>query len=112
MVFTLAGNSPTALLQAGKFADVAALRSAWRDLEREVRAFLHELVPAGMDRRFEYKMISGQPASSVFWQMLQHVVNHASYHRGQVTMMLRQLGVGAPKSQDMIIFYKEIEGRP
>jgi uncharacterized damage-inducible protein DinB len=35
-----------------------------------------------MDRRFEYKMINGQPGSSVFWHMLQHVVNHASYHRG------------------------------
>ena len=39
--------------------------------------------------------------------MLLHLVNHASYHRGQVTTLLRQLGVAAPKSQDMIIFYKE-----
>jgi uncharacterized damage-inducible protein DinB len=42
-----------------------------------------------------------------FWPRFLHLVNHASYHRGQVTMMLRQLGMEAPKSQDMIMFYKE-----
>ena len=44
---------------------------------------------------------------SVFWEMLQHVVNHASYHRGQVTTMLRQLGAEPPPSQDLIAFYRE-----
>jgi uncharacterized damage-inducible protein DinB len=38
--------------------------------------------------------------------MLQHVVNHASYHRGQVTTMLRQLGADPPKSLDMIAYYR------
>ncbi|MCY4597800.1 MAG: hypothetical protein OXC19_23750 [Bryobacterales bacterium] len=37
--------------------------------------------------------------------MLQHVVNHATYHRGQVTTMLRLLGAQPPKSQDLIAFY-------
>ena len=39
--------------------------------------------------------------------MLQHVVNHATFHRGQVTAMLRQLGAPAPKPQDLIRFYRE-----
>jgi uncharacterized damage-inducible protein DinB len=39
--------------------------------------------------------------------MLQHVVNHGSYHRGQVTTMLRQLNVPPPKSMDLIAFYRE-----
>jgi uncharacterized damage-inducible protein DinB len=39
--------------------------------------------------------------------MLQHVVNHASYHRGQVTTLLRQLGAAPPKSTDLITFYRE-----
>ena len=38
--------------------------------------------------------------------MLQHVVNHGSYHRGQVTMMLRQLGVAPAKQMDLIAFYR------
>jgi uncharacterized damage-inducible protein DinB len=38
--------------------------------------------------------------------MLQHIVNHATYHRGQVTTMLRQLNAPPPKSQDLIVFYR------
>ena len=61
----------------------------------------------GINRVFEFRLLSGQESSSVFWQMLQHVVNHASYHRGQVTTMLRQLGAQPAKSMDMIAFYRE-----
>jgi len=34
-------------------------------------------------------------------------VNHATYHRGQVTTMLRQIGAAPPKSMDMIQFFRE-----
>ena len=36
---------------------------------------------------------------------LQHVVNHATHHRGQVTAMLRQLGAEPPRNQDPTTFY-------
>jgi uncharacterized damage-inducible protein DinB len=52
-------------------------------------------------------MLDGRPGATPFWQMLQHVVNHASYHRGQVTTMLRQMGVAPGRSMDMIAFYRE-----
>jgi uncharacterized damage-inducible protein DinB len=43
--------------------------------------------------------------------MVQHVVNHASYHRGQITTMLRQLGAQPAKSMDMIAYYRTREAR-
>jgi uncharacterized damage-inducible protein DinB len=104
------GHSPTALLPSDLFPDVAAVRQAWTDLEAKVRALLDGLEEDGIRRVIEYKFINGQPGASVFWQMLQHVVNHASYHRGQVTTMLRQLGVTPPKSMDLIAFYREMGG--
>ena len=54
----------------------------------------------------EYKSLKGEPHSSSFRQMLQHVVNHATYHRGQVTTMLRQIGAKVPESTDLIAFYR------
>ena len=53
-----------------------------------------------------YAHFSGAPVESVFWHTLQHVVNHATFHRGQVTTMLRQLNAQPPKSQDLIAFYR------
>ena len=72
-----------------------------------MRTFLESLGEEGIHRAMAYKLLSGQPASSPFWQMLQHLVNHGSYHRGQVTTMLRQMGAQPPKSLDMIAFYRE-----
>jgi uncharacterized damage-inducible protein DinB len=101
------GQSPTAPLPFDRFPDVARLRSAWANQEGLTRAFLSSLGEAGINRRFEYALLNGAPGASVFSQMLQHVVNHASYHRGQVTTMLRQLGAAPPKSMDLIAFCRE-----
>jgi uncharacterized damage-inducible protein DinB len=101
------GISPSAMLPSDQFPDVASIRTAWAAHESKVRAFVDGLGETGLDQVFEFKLLSGQEASAVFWQMLQHIVNHASYHRGQVTTMLRQLGAQPAKSMDMIAFYRE-----
>ena len=92
---------------ADQFPDVATLRSAWLDLETKTRAFLAALGPDGINRVFDYKLLNATLGSSPFWQMLQHVVNHGSYHRGQVTTMLRQVGAKPPQNVDMIGFYRQ-----
>ena len=101
------GESPTALLASDTFADVPSLRHEWNLHEVKMRALLDGFDEEGINRRIEYKLLNGQPGSSVFWHMLQHVVNHASYHRGQVTTMLRQIGAAPPKAMDLIAFYRE-----
>jgi uncharacterized damage-inducible protein DinB len=104
------GNSPTSLLPADQFPDVAALRRAWSQHEAEMREFLDRIGEDGVSRVFEYKLLNGQAGASPLWQMLQHVVNHASYHRGQVTTMLRQLGATPAKPMDMIAYYRIKDG--
>ena len=50
-----------------------------------------------------YHTFEGQPFSSSFEEIVSHVVNHGSYHRGQVALMLRQLGHPAVGT-DLIAF--------
>jgi uncharacterized damage-inducible protein DinB len=100
------GVSPTALLPPEQFPDVSSIRGAWSANEGKVRAFVNGLGEEGVNRVFEYRLLSGQPGRSTFSQILQHVVNHASYHRGQVTTMLRQLGAAPPKGMDLIAFHR------
>ena len=103
------GSSPSGLQSSDAFATAHSLRVAWQNLERTVRDVVRGLGPQGLDRRFEYKTLGGKSQSSLFWHMLQHVVNHASYHRGQLTTMLRQIEATPPKSTDLIMFYRERE---
>jgi uncharacterized damage-inducible protein DinB len=99
------GHSPTAL-PADPVPDVAMLRRKWHELESDVRAVINRMGEKGLDAVIEYRMINGDPRASVFWHMVQHVVNHASYHRGQVTTMMRQLGATPPQGMDLITFYR------
>jgi hypothetical protein len=46
----------------------------------------------------------GMTGALPYWQVILHVVNHASYHRGQITTMLRQLGK-SPVSTDLHTYY-------
>jgi len=100
------GESPEALPDPKLFADVPAIRAAWSAHEQRVRAALERFGSLGVGVLVEYRR-NGQPYAEPFWQTLQHVVNHGSYHRGQVTTMLRQLGMAPPKSLDLIAFYRE-----
>jgi uncharacterized damage-inducible protein DinB len=105
------GQSPAALLTGSAFADLAAVKAAWLEHELKLRAFVTDLGEAGIARVIEFKMLSGQPSASPFWQMLQHLVNHGSYHRGQVTNKLRQLGAQPAKPLDLIAFYRVREAK-
>jgi uncharacterized damage-inducible protein DinB len=107
------GQSPTALLPADRFPDLSALRAAWIELQADMIAFVNALDDGGVARTIDYTLLNGRTGSSPIWQMLQHVVNHASYHRGQITTMLRQIGASPAKPMDMIAYYrvKESEAR-
>jgi uncharacterized damage-inducible protein DinB len=100
------GESPKSLVAYDQFSDVESIRRAWVELEGQVRPFVDNLGENGVSRVFDYKLLSGAAGASPFFQMLTHMVNHASYHRGQVTTLLRQLGAAPPKSTDMITFYR------
>ena len=49
----------------------------------------------------------GDPFETPLWQIVLHVVNHATLHRGQVMAMLRQLGIPPPPT-DLISYYRSL----
>jgi uncharacterized damage-inducible protein DinB len=104
------GRSPSAFWSAGEFPNLTSVRVRWAEVERELQGIFAALTPADLDRRFDYRTTSGAPSSNPFWQMFQHFINHGSYHRGQVTTLLRQLGA-KPAATDLIVFYRERAAR-
>jgi len=89
-----------------KFADLAAVHARWNEIEADLRGFVRGLSAADLDRVVHYRNTKGQEFSNPMAHMLQHLVNHGSYHRGQVTTMLRQLGA-TPVATDLIAYYRE-----
>jgi uncharacterized damage-inducible protein DinB len=100
------GVSPTSLSGAERLTGLAVLRQHWAALESERRSWLESLGPAAGERVIEYRNLKGDPFSSQLWPLVQHVTNHGSYHRGQVAVFLRQLGV-TPPATDLVAFDRE-----
>jgi uncharacterized damage-inducible protein DinB len=56
---------------------------------------------------FDYRDLKGNPYSSTAWEIVLHVVNHGTHHRGQVVGFLRALG-HTPPPLDLIRYYRMI----
>lgn len=104
------GLQPTGFQKPDRIPDLETARKEWTELENRMRAVVRSLGPDGVQLEIKYRDLRGAERSDVFWQMLQHVVNHGSYHRGQVTTLLRQLGAKPAKFMDLIMFYRERRG--
>jgi uncharacterized damage-inducible protein DinB len=102
----LQGRSPSSFPNAKDFADLASLRPRWMEVEKNWLEYAGRLDQKELEEEVDYKTISFGSARSPRWQMMQHMVNHGSYHRGQVTTMLRQLGAKGVGT-DLILFYRE-----
>ena len=85
---------------------IGELKSAWVAHEVKMRAFVNSLGGDGPMRVVEYKTLAGDSFSNPIWPMLVHVLNHATYHRGQVTTMLRQLDLHQLKATDLILYFR------
>lgn len=103
------GRSPKALLPASDFPAVAALRERWAAVEQTRNGFIQTLTAAKLQEPIAYINTRGVPFTYPLWQQMAHVVNHSSYHRGQVTTLLRQLGA-EPQNTDFLTYY-DLEGK-
>lgn len=105
-------EEPFPKVPAEAFPDLESVRQASGEHEERMRSFLDGLGQDGVNQPLEYSSrMDGRDHKSPFWQMFQHVVNHGTYHRGQITMMLRQLGA-EPVGTDLMLFYWEREAPP
>lgn len=98
------GTSPRSLLNPNDFSSVEQIKNRWEEVEQERKEFVANLTEESLKEALSYTNIKGQPFSYPLWQALQHLVNHSTYHRGQVATLLRQLGA-EPKGTDLLAYY-------
>jgi uncharacterized damage-inducible protein DinB len=82
------------------------LKKKWNEVEWGFKKYLPTLTEERLLDVFAFKNLKGDEVSQIVWQALQHLVNHSTYHRGQITTLVRQAG-GTPIGTDLIAFYRE-----
>lgn len=98
--------NPQPFLKATEIPDAAELKKIWEKVGYDTAKWLGMMSDKKLNEIFEMKTLKGDVFKHIFWQAFQHVVNHSSYHRGQIITMLRQIGA-KPVSTDLILFYRE-----
>jgi uncharacterized damage-inducible protein DinB len=99
-------GAPKALLSENPPKSLAELRSVWEQVGYDTAKWIGSMTDRKLGETFTMTTLSGQTYTHIFWQAYQHLVNHSSYHRGQVVAMMRQLGAKPPVT-DLIRFYRE-----
>jgi uncharacterized damage-inducible protein DinB len=102
------GSSPTSFPDLDALDSVAAVRARWDNLWRDQLAFLDACEAHDPRRSISYRNMSGTPDERPLDELMRHVINHATYHRGQLATLLRQLG-RTPPPTDYVRYLRELE---
>ncbi len=97
------GVARPTMRRAAEFPDVTAIAARWAEVEGEVRPFVARLTDADLERVVNGRFTSGATFAIPLGDLLIHLVNHGTYHRGQVTTLIRQLGF-TPAPVDWTVF--------
>jgi uncharacterized damage-inducible protein DinB len=100
------GVSPTHGIDEGEFPNVIALRARWKAIEQHRHSWFDNLDEGAVSKTVRYQNLKGKAFKAPLWQLLQHVCNHSTYHRGQVVALLRQLGAKVVAT-DLVVWDRE-----
>lgn len=74
-------------------------------------AHVRGLTADALGQPIAYRTFNGAESASPIGPLVRHVVNHSSYHRGQIAMRIRQLGQ-QPPATDYIVWLRLPVPRP
>ena len=100
------GKPDARLMGTDAAPSLSDVKAVWEKVGYETALFLGTMTDKKLQETFPMTTSKGETFNHVYWQAIQHVVDHSSYHRGQIVTMMRQLGV-KPPGTGLIGFYRE-----
>lgn len=86
------------LFDPNAFPDLAAVQRKWAEVEAEQVEFIQLLTSERLEQ-----MVPVRAGELKLIHLMQHVANHSTYHRGQIALLMRQLGA-VPLATDFHVF--------
>ena len=110
------GRSPAkaeawSLWSTDSCADLVTLKQRWGDLIDGRAQFMSGLDEEQLSAELAFKLLSGDPNSMRLIDQMQHVVNHATMHRGQIVGTIRQLGIDPPSTDLLFYLRRDVSPR-
>jgi uncharacterized damage-inducible protein DinB len=90
-----------AVFDPNAFPDLTAVQLKWAEIEREQVEFVNRVTNESLRR-----ILPVRETQISLAHLMQHLANHSTYHRGQVSLMMRQLAA-EPVATDFALFLME-----
>lgn len=103
------GAPPAPLIGPHEDIRLATLQLEWPALLGRWQAWVDALQDPVASAT--YQDFQGNSHSTPYWQIVLHLVNHATHHRGQAAAMIRAMG-HVPPPLDLIRYYREVGHKP
>ncbi len=100
----LRGISPKQMMNPEEFPNLDSLRLRWAEVDQDLKNIAENLSEESLEKVIAYTNFQGEVWRYPTAQIFQHVVNHSTYHRGQVTTLLRAHGAN-PAKTDYLYFF-------
>jgi uncharacterized damage-inducible protein DinB len=82
------------------------LITSWKASSTGLKIFIESYPEENYLQPVTFKWPRGGEGQMEFWQTFSHFINHATYHRGQLVNMLRQVGFTDLSSTDLATYYR------
>ena len=100
------GHPVSVVLGPDDFPDLLSWITAWEENASGVEAFLAGLTDEQLTVPLTWTNQEGVTHTRSLWQPVLQLVNHSTYHRGQVISLLRQMGYPV-ECTDLIRYFSE-----
>ncbi|HEY3405686.1 MAG TPA: DinB family protein [Ohtaekwangia sp.] len=105
----LQGESLTAFPAAEFERDKIKTLDLFIKYSKDLENFIASKDDAYLVSEYSYRNMKGDPFTDPVIDTLFHVVNHGTYHRGQVITMLREAGVTKVVGTDLIHYLRSLK---
>jgi uncharacterized damage-inducible protein DinB len=100
------GTPDKSMIRPPDVPTIPDVRGTWEQTGLATAKFLGAMTDRKLQETFTMSTSTGERFTHTFAQALQHVVDHSTYHRGQVITLMRQMGY-TPPNTGMISFFRE-----
>jgi len=104
------GESPGAVLNPREFPTLEALRQHWSEIRSEMRSFVAGQTTTSLQRAVSYTNTRGQMYTLPLWQLMAHLANHGTHHRGELAAMYAMMDAVHPE-EDLYIYFLSKSGQ-
>ncbi len=104
------GTSPAGHLNKDDFPTLASVKEQWDKVEADMRAYIEEQTEESLQAKITYSNFRGETFSVPLYQMLMHVANHETHHRGELAAMFALMDVPHPE-EELIQYFLNLSGQ-